>query len=186
MRPQEGKPMHPSAQNEIHAPSLTRGSFLRGTIKLFALSSVSFTGSECSAPVSLRGISAQEYANIRAVGEVFLTGNPVPNFDLGKALDDYVYGHPSPIDTKDLVHDLAKMPSSLLASVVLDGSFTTLVDLTKEEREKRMLGWRDSGDGVKRGLFNVLRQTSFFLLSSSPALLEFAGYSISGSLKPYR
>lgn len=122
---------------------------------------------------------------MNAVGEVFLADTPFPDFDLGRALDDYVFGHPSPLDTKDIVRELAGAPSSYLASLVLDGSFKTLVQLPREQREQRMLGWKNSDNVMKRGLYNILRQTCFFLLSSSPALQAYAGYSTSPQIIPY-
>ena len=167
---------------------VTRDAFLRFSVKAFALTSLTLSGVDCSDPLSipaLRGISAQEYRNMSAVGEVFLVGSPFAGFDPGKALDDYVYGHPYPLDTKDLVRELALAPSSYLAALVLDGSFTTLVSLNREEREKRLLGWKNSGDQMKMGLFNILRQTTFYLLSSSPEYAKFAGYDKSELLVPY-
>ena len=65
----------------------------------------------------------------------FLDSNPIPDFDLGKALDDYIYGHPSPLPTKNLVHELAGAPLHCYA-FILDFSFTPLVKLNKEDREK--------------------------------------------------
>ncbi len=167
---------------------ISRSVFLRGSIRLFALTSLTLSGVDCSPSgkvPELRGISEQEYHNINAIGEVFLSENPIPNFDLGKAFDDYVFGHPYPLDTKSTALELAGMPSSLLASIVLDGSLTPLVKLSKEDRLKRMLGWKASDNPMKRGLFNILRQTSFFLVSSSPAFAAYAGYSTAPELVPY-
>ena len=173
----------------MHPPQLTmsRAAFLRGSIKLFALTSLTMSGVDRgpSSIPSLKGISAQEYRNMNAVGEVFLADSPFPDFDLGQALDDYVFGHPSPLDTKDIVRELAGAPSSYLAAIVLDGSMTPLVKLSRAEREARMLGWKKSDNIMKRGLYNILRQTTFFLLSSSPALPRYAGYAIQGDLVPY-
>ena len=167
---------------------INRRAFLRGSIKLFALTSLTLGGVDCrpsDAVPDLRGISEQEYHNINAIAEVFLTDSPIAGFDAGKAFDDYVFGHPAPLDTKDVALELAGVPSSLLASLVLDASFTPLVQLSREDRLKRMLGWKASDSPMKRGLFNTFRQTTFFLLSSSPAFVAFTGYSTSGLLTPY-
>jgi hypothetical protein len=83
------------------------------------------------------------------------------------------------------VRELAGAPSSYLAAIVLDGSMTPLVKLSRADREARMLGWKKSDNIMKRGLYNILRQTTFFLLSSSPVLPRYAGYAIQGDLVPY-
>lgn len=167
---------------------LNRSTFLRGSIKIFALTSLTLAGVDCRPSdqiPELHGISEQEYHNINAIAEVFLTDSPIAGFDAGKAFDDYVFGHPTPLDTKSTALELAGVPSSYLASIVLDGSLTPLIKLSKEERLKRMLGWKASSNPMKRGLFNVLRQTTFFLISSSPAFVAFTGYSTSAALTPY-
>jgi len=168
---------------------ISRRVFLRGTVKIFALTSLTFSGVDCfpSRDVpALRGISEQEYRNMHSLAEVFLEGSPIRDLDIGKALDDYVFGHPYPIDTKDAARELAGVPSSILAALVLDGSFTPLVKLPKEERLKRMLAWKASENPMKRGLFNIMRQTVFFLVSSSPEFIRLTGYNMSEELVPYR
>lgn len=166
---------------------INRSAFLRGSIKLFALTSLTLAGVDCTPREvpKLHGISEQEYRNINAIAEIFLIDSPVAGFDAGKAFDDYVFGHPSPLDTKDTALELAGVPSSRLASLVLDASFTPLVQLSKEDRLKRMLGWKASDNPMKRGLFNTFRQTTFFLLSSSAAFTAYTGYNSSGALTPY-
>lgn len=167
---------------------ISRSVFLRGSVKLFALTSLTLAGVDCTPSEkvpALRGITEQEYHNINAIAEVFLTDSPIQGFDAGKAFDDYVFGHPSALDTKATALELAGVPSSRLASLVLDVSFTPLIGLGKEERLKRMLGWKESANPMKRGLFNVFRQTTFFLLSSSPAFTAFTGYSTAPALTPY-
>ncbi len=157
----------------------SRNGFLKISLKAFAITALSIEGVNCgnslTAP-ALRGISSEEYFNMRSLGEIFLEGNPIANFDLGKALDDYVYGHPSPLPTKELVHELAGAPSSILAALVLDFSITPLVKLNREDREKRLLSWKNSSSRTKRGLFAVLRQFSMYLLSSSKEYQKSIGY----------
>ena len=174
-------------------PRLNRRSFLRQSIKAFAATSLVLGGGgalqNCGGtggPVpSLVGLSAQEYHNMNALAEVFLGELPFA-FDLGKATDDYAYGHATPLDTVDIVHELAGAPSSWLAAMLLDFSPTTLVALPVKEREARMLGWLNSGSVMKRGLYNIMKQTCFFLLSSSPEYLKLAGYNINNGFTPYR
>jgi hypothetical protein len=157
----------------------SRNTFLKISIQAFAISALSIEGVNCgnslTTPV-LKGISTEEYFNMRSLAEIFLEGNPITDFDLGKALDDYVYGHPSPLPTKDLVHELAGAPSSILAALILDFSFTPLVKLSREDREKRLLSWKTSSSQTKRGLFGVLRQFSMYLLSSSKEYQKSIGY----------
>ena len=158
---------------------ISRNTFLKISIKAFALTSLSLQGVNCGKSLStptLKGISEEEYFNMRSLAEIFLDTNPVHDFDLGKALDDYIYGHPSPLPTKSLVHELAGAPSSLLAAIILDFSFTPLVKLNKEEREKRLLSWKSSSSQTKRGLYGVLRQFSMYLLSSSKEYQRSIGY----------
>ncbi len=156
----------------------SRRSFLGAVIKIVALGSFGFVDSACQRKEipPLRGISSQEYLNMEALAKVFLKNNPIKNFDIGKALDNYVYGHPSPLQSRDKIHELASLPSSLLASLFLDLSFTPLVKLNIEQREKRLLAWRDSPLELKRGLYRVLHTTCFFLLGSSHDFLHYTGY----------
>lgn len=158
---------------------LSRNTFLKLSIKAFAITALSIEGVNCGNSLStpiLKGISKEEYFNMQSLAEIFLEENPISDFDLGKALDDYVYGHPSPIPTKDLVHELAGAPSSILAALLLDFSLTPLVKLNKEDRIKRLLSWKNSSSQMKRGLFAVLRQTSMFLLASNKEYQKAIGY----------
>lgn len=171
--------------------SIPRRVFLRRAIQAFAATSVVVGGGSLGLQCGpggdvpeLRGISQQEYRNMRAIQEVILRGLPF-GFDLGLALDQYVYGHPHPLPTKDLVHELAGAPSSWLAALLLDGSLTTLVALPPEKREARMLKWQASDDVMQRGLYNILRQTSFFLVSMTREYNEYCGYDLDGGFQPY-
>ena len=158
---------------------ISRNKFLKLSVKVFAITSLSLKGVNCgnSLPTpTLKGISTEEYFNMRSLAEIFLEGNPISEFDLGKALDDYIYGHPSPLPTKNLIHELAGAPSSLLAALILDFSFTPLVKLNREDREKRLLSWKTSSSQTKRGLYGVLRQFSMYLLSSSKEYQRSIGY----------
>lgn len=170
------------------APEISRSAFLRGSLKVFGLTSLTLSAADCRRSDSvprLHGISEQDYHNINSIAEVFLTDSPIAGFDAGKAFDDYVFGHPAPLDTRDTALELAAVPSSILASLVLDGSLTPLVRLSLEERLKRMLAWKASDNPMKRGLFNTFRQTTFFLLSSNPGFTAFTGYNSSAALTPY-
>lgn len=182
-------PQHDPFASLTQTP-FSRRTFLRGAIKAFAATSLvvgAGNNLRCGpggATPKLAGLSAQEYHNMNALAEVFLADFPF-DFDLGKAADDYVYGHAYPIDKKQLVHDLAAVPSSWLAALALDGSFTTLVALDVKAREERMLGWKNSGDQMKMGLFKIMQQTSHFLLSSSREYVTYTGYNLDGGLQPY-
>ncbi|WP_425460630.1 hypothetical protein [Leptospira idonii] len=159
--------------------TLSRNRFLKFTLKCFALTAVSLKGVNCGPGVvtpPLRGISTEEYHNFRALQEVFLQDCPIPEFDLGLALDNYVYGHPYPIETESVIQLLASVPSSVLAALALDFSFTPLAKLSPEERINRLLSWKTSSLGIKRGVYSILRQISFFLLSSDKQYQKFVGY----------
>lgn len=125
---------------------------------------------------NLKGLSPDEYLSFRGIQKVFLVGNPIEDFDLGLALDNYVYGHPYPIETEDLIRFLAGLPSSTLIAFALNFSFTPLSKLEPVEMEKRLLGWKTSSLGMKRGLYSILRQISFFLLSSDKRFQQYMGY----------
>ena len=168
-----------------------RETFLKYSIKAFALSSLSLGAGRCapgaaastpSAP--LHGISLQEYRNFNALAEVFLKDVPF-EFDAGLAVDRYVYGHPHPIENRALVHELIGIPSSRLLSVLLDGSFTTLVELDVDKRRERLMIWSRSGSVLKRGLFVIMRQTCFFILSMRPEFAAYAGYDLNRGIVPY-
>ncbi|MCE9501761.1 MAG: hypothetical protein K8R21_14865 [Leptospira sp.] len=166
-------------QNGIFTTDLSRGKFLKWALKIFSISLLFQSTGGCSSPQKipkLRGISDQEYLNFQSVGEIFLDGNPVADFDIGKALDDYIYGHPNPLPTKDLVHELVGVPSSILVALALDFSITPLVKLERAKREKRLLSWKNSGSQLKRSLFSLLKLFSFFLLTGDKRFQKFSGY----------
>lgn len=159
--------------------TLSRNRFLKFSLKCFALTAVSIHGVNCGPGLNtpaLRGISPEQYHSFRSLQEVFLHDNPIPNFDLGLALDNYVYGHPYPIETESVIQLLASVPSSILAAIALDFSFTPIVKLPMEERIKRLQEWKHSSLGLKRGVYAILRQISFFLLSSDKEYQKFVGY----------
>lgn len=171
---------------------LSRDRFLRYSIKAFALSSVTLSAARCgsvaaaaSPSAPLYGISLQEYRNFNAVAEIFLADMPF-EFDAGLAIDRYVYGHPHPIENRDKVHELIGAPSSRLASLLLDGSFTTLVELAPDARAKRLAGWKASDNAMKRGLYGIMRQTCFFIVSMRPEFSAFTGYDAKRTLEPYQ
>ncbi len=158
---------------------ISRNSFLGFAIKIFAIVSFSSFGTNCSHPGNipkLRGISEDEYMNFHALGEIFLEGNPIKNFDIGKSLDDYLYGHPYPLPTIKIVHELAEVPSSYLAALALDFSFTPLAKLSKEDRLKRLNSWKDSSSAMKRGAYSIMKQFCYFLLSSNKDYQKYVGY----------
>ncbi|MEQ9362642.1 MAG: hypothetical protein RIF32_00280 [Leptospirales bacterium] len=168
-----------------------RERFLKYAVKIFALTSVTVNAARCGSPgaaalpsAALEGISLQEYRNFNALAEVFLADLPF-EFDAGLAVDRYVYGHPHPIENRSMVHELIGIPSSRLISVLLDGSFRTLVELNLEQRAERLHIWRDSGSTMKRGLYNIMRQTCFFIVSMRPEFAAYAGYDLNRSIVPY-
>ncbi|MDZ4725205.1 MAG: hypothetical protein SH817_03565 [Leptospira sp.] len=165
--------------NELEQFTLSRNRFFKFTLKCFALTAISLKGINCGPGIvtpKLRGISEEAYHNFRSLQEIFLKDNPITNFDLGLALDNYVYGHPYPIETESVLQLLVDLPSSVLAAVALDFSFTPMVKLTPEERLQRLLSWKNSSLGLKRGAYAILRQISFFLLSSDKDYQRFVGY----------
>ena len=158
---------------------ISRTGFLGLALKIFAIFSFSSFGAGCNrnakAP-NLRGISEDDYFNFHALGEIFLEGNPIKEFDIGKSLDDYLYGHPYPLPTIKIVHELAEVPSSYLAALALDFSFTPLAKLSKEDRLKRLNSWRDSSSAMKRGAYSIMKQFCYFLLSSNKDYQKYVGY----------
>ncbi len=159
---------------------ITRNQFVKWGIKILSIFSISYVGINCGpskVTPTLRGLSTEQYHNFNSIGEVFLEGNPF-TFDLGYALDSYVFGHPGVIDTWPIIKDLADIPSSILASIALDFSLTPLVKLNLEDRRRRLLGWKNSSLKLKRGAYGIMRQTSFFLLSSNKDYQRFTGYEV--------
>jgi hypothetical protein len=159
--------------------AFSRNRFLKFALKCFALTAVSLKGVNCGPGLvtpGLRGISPEAYHNFRSLQEVFLKDNPITNFDLGLALDNYVYGHPYPIETESVLQLLVSLPSSVLAAIALDFSFTPIAKLPPEERIERLLSWKNSSLGLKRGVYTILRQISFFLLSSDKEYQKYVGY----------
>lgn len=71
---------------------------------------------------------------------------------------------------------LGRIPSSTLAAFIFDFSLQSMSSLNIEEREKRLLSWKTSSLGIKRGIYSILRQTSFFLVSKDQRIQKLAGY----------
>ncbi|GBF51393.1 hypothetical protein LPTSP4_29290 [Leptospira ryugenii] len=160
--------------------TLSRNRFFKFTLKCIALTTISLKGVNCGPGLStpkLRGISEEAYHNFRALQEVILDENPIKDFDLGLALDQYIYGHPYPLETEDVLLLLTSIPSSYLVALALDFSFTPLVKLPPKERMERLMSWKKSSLAMKRGLYFILRQFSFFLLSSSKEYQQYVGYA---------
>jgi hypothetical protein len=159
---------------------ISRKGFLFFTLKLFAITSASISIINCKQteipPVFLKSLTIEEYFNIRSIQEIFLKNLPFEFFDLGLALDDHIAGHANIIPNAEMLRELAGLPSSYLASLILDHSLTPLALLNIEEREKRLLSWRHSTNSVKRGAFLMFQQISFFLLSKEKVYQQFTGY----------
>ncbi|EIE02445.1 hypothetical protein [Leptospira licerasiae] len=157
---------------------VSRSRFLKFLLKTAAVSAILVPQASCkSGPIpKLHGLSDSEYLAFKSLEEVFLVGNPIQGFDLGVAADKYIYGHPYPIDTESVLKLLAFLPGSSLVSLALDFSFTSMVGLSKEDREKRLLSWKNSSLSLKRGAYNIMRQLSFFLVSMERDYNELVGY----------
>lgn len=163
----------------LFSEEISRSGFLKFLFKSAALSAVLIPAtSSCGgeAVPNLKGLSATQYRAFRSLQDVFLSGNPIQNFDLGVAADQYIYGHPYPIETESTLQILAFLPTSTLVSLALDFSFTPLASLSKENREKRLLSWKNSSLSLKRGAYNIMRQLSFFLISKEKSYQQLLGY----------
>ncbi|XDD50278.1 hypothetical protein AB3N59_00170 [Leptospira sp. WS92.C1] len=158
---------------------IPRSRFLKLSLKFLAITAFVLPGMTACSSGSiprLRGLKEGHYLSFKALGEVFLQGNPIPDFDLGVAVDDYIYGHPTPIDTEDAFLLLGMIPSSTLAAIALDFSFTPMTSLSVEEREKRLLSWKNSSLNLKRGAYSIMRQIAFFVVSKDKRIQKLAGY----------
>lgn len=158
---------------------ISRNRFLKILAKLVAIFWIGSHTTGCKGNLNtppLKGISEEDYHAFRGIQRLFLEGNPVSDFDLGLSLDQYIYGHPYPIETEDLIRFLATVPSSYLIAMVFDFSFTPLSQLDRDKMEKRILSWKTSGLAMKRGLYSILRQISFFLLTSDKRFQQYMGY----------
>lgn len=158
---------------------IPRSRFLKLGLKFLAVTAFVLPGINACSSGSiprLRGLKEDHYLSFKSLGEVFLKDNPLPDFDLGVAVDDYIYGHPTPIDTEDVLLLLGMIPSSTLAALALDFSFKPMTSLTVEEREKRLLSWKTSSLGLKRGAYSIMRQIAFFLVSKDKRIQKLAGY----------
>ncbi|MDV6234048.1 hypothetical protein CH379_000165 [Leptospira ellisii] len=163
----------------LHEP-ISRSRFLKFSLKFLAITAFVLPGmNACGGAIPrLRGLKEDHYLSYKSLGEVFLQGNPIPDFDLGLAMDDYIYGHPTPIDTEDVLLLLGMIPSSRLAALALDFSFTPMTSLSVEDREKRLLSWKNSSLNLKRGAYSIMRQIAFFLVSKDKRIQKLAGYEV--------
>lgn len=158
---------------------IPRSRFLKLTASVFIALGLSSTMQNCKPKDGiprLKGISEDDYIGFRGLQTLFLEGCPIPDFDLGIALDEYIYGKAYPIETESLIRFLASIPNSVVIAMALDFSPTPLAQLSREDMEKRVLGWKNSSLAMKRGLYSILRQFSFFLLTSDKRFQEYMGY----------
>ncbi|PJZ71549.1 hypothetical protein CH373_00535 [Leptospira perolatii] len=157
---------------------VSRSRFLKLTLKMVALTAIFSPQLSCSRDSipKLKGLSSDNYLAFRSLQEVFLEGNPLENFDLGIAADNYAYGHPYPIETESTLLLLAFLPTSVLVSLFLDFSFKPLASLDKAAREERLLSWKNSSMKLKRGAYTIMRQISFFLVSMDKDYQKLIGY----------
>lgn len=157
---------------------ISRSRFLKFLFKTAAVSAILLPQASCkSANIpKLNGLSDEQYLAFKSLEEVFLVGNPIAGFDLGIAADKYIYGHPYPIETESVLKLLAFLPTSSLVALALDFSFIPLASLSVEDREKRLLSWKNSSLSLKRGAFNIMRQLSFFLVSMEKDYSKLLGY----------
>lgn len=159
--------------------ALTRSKFLSVTIKLMVagvfiveLPACKDTG---TIPV-LKGLSREEYNNIKLIGEFFLKDYPVRNFDIGIALDKLLYGAANPHPSAGLISELIAVPSSFLASLVIDNSFIPLSQMNREERYQRLIKWKTLRGSLARGVYSLMHGICMLLLSSDPAFVKLTGY----------
>lgn len=160
--------------------AISRKKFLSLAVKVLAITSLGSMNLGCHQrhpSVPLIGLSFEEYANMVCIQEVFLRDCPI-EFDLGIALDNYIYASENTIPSENFWKEIARLPSSYIASITLDHSIRPLAKLNPVEREERLLSWRSSINPVKRGLYQLFHQISFYLLSKNKNYQLYIGYII--------
>ena len=167
---------------------LSRGVFLRYSLKAFALTSLTLANVECSVGgvvPQLKGLSKTEYRNANFLSQYFLKGTAFNGFDAGLALDDYLFGRKDSLSIIGLIQDVLGAPSSILASLVMDFSTRTMVQLEGAELEARMESWRNSTNELQSGAYKSFKSLVFVAVSSSQQYQDLAGYPKSAHLVPY-
>ena len=148
---------------------ISRHRFLQLSLKTSAAAffTLNFIGCRQSPepPVNLKKLSDKNYENITIMGDFFINETPLQNFNIGQALDDYLYGtyHPHPIE--NMVLELVSIPSSMLAMLYIDHSFTPLAQMNKKERSEIFLKWRNSPSPLQRGIYTMMHALCMTLLS---------------------
>ena len=170
-------------------PNVSRSRFLRYSLKAFALTSLTLANVECSVGgvvPPLKGMTGTEYRNANFLGAYFLRGTPFSGFDVGLALDDYLFGRKDSLTIIGLIRDVLGAPSSILASVVMDFSLRTMVQLQGPELDARMEAWRNSSNELQSGAYKSFKSLVFVGVSSSQKYQDLAGYPRHARMVPYR
>ena len=128
------------------------------------------------APVALKSLSDQQYENITIIGNFFLKDIPFKHFNIGQALDKYLYGAPHPHPQEAAFRELISIPSSLLAMIYIDHSFTTLTQMNDAQREEVFLRWRTSSNHLQRGIYTLMHIVCMTLISGEDVYHAHTGF----------
>ena len=162
--------------NEFTSLYISRNRFLKLVLWTSSLGVLGISCRGIPEEIKLKGITAQEYENIKIFGDFFLDGFEIDDFNIGLALDDFLYGSANPHPLTDRILELVSIPSSYLASLYIDHSPVPLVHLDDEERKKRLLSWRNSRKALSGGIYSLLHTLCMTLVSADPSYQKYVGY----------
>ncbi|MDH4261790.1 MAG: hypothetical protein OEV78_01960 [Spirochaetia bacterium] len=162
--------------------AIDRNAFLKLTLKTSALVYLAMNVTGCNlskkAPVALKKLSDQNYENITIMGNFFIKDMPVQNFNIGQALDEYLYGAKNPHPTEKAILELVSIPSSILGMLYINKSLITLTHMNDAEKEMTFLKWRNSHDPLQRGIYTLMHKLCMSLVSGNVDYQKYTGISI--------
>jgi hypothetical protein len=148
------------------AAGMDRRSFLRATAggsAAIALASLLPAGCAADYPqaaadgVALQGLTAKEYATVRAAVEAFLMGVPVPPEKVAHRIDLEVGLIGDPIRK-----DMQTVLMLIEHGTILSGHISTFTSLPVATRLDVLNDWRDSRFELRRGVFSALKSFVYF------------------------
>ncbi|MDH4198884.1 MAG: hypothetical protein OEV66_00745 [Spirochaetia bacterium] len=134
---------------------------------------------------ALKGLSEEEYLNVNAMAEVFISDSPVPDFDAALAMDHYIHDRIEPVAIREKLKELFAVPSSILIAILFDFSLTIMRDLPVKERAVRLHSWKNSSFSLKRTVYHAFRQGTLLMLTSSRRYQDYTGYIEDFYFRPF-
>jgi hypothetical protein len=123
--------------------------------------------------VTLQGLTAREYATVRAAAEALLAGTPVQPAKIAREIDREIglIGDPIQSDMKTVLVLIEHL-------TFLSGHISSFSSLSTSARLDVLNDWRDSRFALRRGVFGAIKSFVYFYAyadSATRGITHFAG-----------